>query len=152
MCDSFNTDGYKQGCEQKLWGGYTQLILKKWIRYSATAGAGWSMGKRRVLRRWAGCIAAGIHGVKGCWRRGHGRRKNKTSEGTEPTSRLVNLNVFAGLFLAVQGTLTKKIQEQFEAICDQLTVPHGGRRGSLLDEDHLVDLLSCPPRLCSTLS
>ena len=144
VCDSFNTDGYKQGYEQKLWGGYTQLILKKWIRYSATAGAGWSMGKRRVLRRWAGCIAAGIHGVKGCWRRGHGRRKNKTSEGTDPTSRLVNLNVFAGLFLAVQGTLTKKVQEQFAI--------NSRRRGSLLDEDHLVDPLSCPPRLCSTLS
>ena len=113
VCDSFNTDGYKQGYEQKLWGGYTQLILKKWIRYSATAGAGWSMGKRRVVRRWAGCIAAGIHGVKGCCCRGHGKRKNKASEGTDPTSRLANLNVFAGLFLAVQGTLTKKVQEQF---------------------------------------
>ena len=122
VCDSFNTDGYKQGCEQKLWGGYTQLILKKWIRYSATAGAGWSMGKRRVVRRWAGCIAAGIHGVKGCCCRGHGKRKNKTSEGTDPTSRLANLNVFARLFLAVQGTLTKK---NTRAICDQLTVPHG---------------------------
>ena len=44
MCDSFNTDGYKQGCEQKLWGGYTQLILKKWIRYSAI-DAGWSIGE-----------------------------------------------------------------------------------------------------------
>lgn len=89
-----------------MWGGY-----KKRIRYSAT-DAGWSMGKRRALRRWAGCMA-GVHG-KGCWFVLAPRPWQKEKQ-DERASRPVDLNVFAGLCLAVQGTAVQGTltREQF---------------------------------------